>query len=242
MTDEYRHFQTADGSPTLCLPPTWERMHAEEGAFTERQYLYQPLVEKSFKAVREPVFLSLGLGLGYNELLIAFESLHRGQTPLLIASYESVDFLKEAFENWLKGEASVLADVYEQIVALYSRKYGQKPEAAKALLLKMLFENRLQLLGPVEEAAAPVSHGILFDAFSPKTCPQLWALEFLNGFFGRAAATPCFVATHACNTTLKQALRNNGFTLEIQKGFGRKRESLSASRTASNGIIFVQER
>lgn len=230
MSVEYKHILTGDGSPTLSMAPTWERMHAEEGAFTERQYLYQPLVEKAFQAVAEPVFLSLGLGLGYNEFIIAFESLLRSQTPALIASYETVDFLKEAFVNWLNDEPSVLAEVYDQIAALYSQKYERKPSDAKKFLLQMLEKNKLRLLGPVEAIDPPVSHGILFDAFSPKTCPQLWTPEFLNRFFEQASGTPCYVATHACNSGLKKALKKNGFTLEIQKGFGRKRESLSAYR------------
>ena len=54
MISEYKHFVTADGSPTLSLPPTWERMHAEEGAFTERQIIYQPLVENAFDTIKEP--------------------------------------------------------------------------------------------------------------------------------------------------------------------------------------------
>ncbi len=230
MTFEYKHFQTADGSPTLSVGPTWERMHAEEGAFTERQIIYQPLVESAFDTIKEPVFLSLGLGLGYNELIIAFESLHHRQNPALIASYESVDFLRGTFINWLKEEPSVLSPVYDQIIEIYSQKYKRKPAEAKLFLLKMLHDNRLQLLGAVEETDPPVSHAILFDAFSPKTCPQLWTSEFLDRFFEKASATPCYVATHACNVVLKKALKKNGFTLDIHKGFGRKRESLSAYR------------
>lgn len=230
MTFEYKHFQTEDGSPTLSIGPTWERMHAEEGAFTERQIIYQPLVENAFITVKEPVFLSLGLGLGYNELIIAFESLQRRQNPALIASYESVDFLRETFKNWLNEEPSELSVVYDEIIKLYSQKYKRDPAEAKSFLLKMLRDDRLQLLGAVEEAEPPVSHGILFDAFSPRTCPQLWAEEFLESFFEKTSAACCYVATHACNAVLKKALKKKGFTLEIHEGYGRKRESLSAYR------------
>ncbi len=232
MALEYRHFQTADGSPTLCLPPTWERMHPEEGAFTERQLNYQPLVENAFESVREPVLISLGLGLGYNELLIAFEGLKRGKEPKLLASYESVDFLRSDFAGWLKGAAVGLSPVYDQIAALYSAKYKRDGGEAREYLLKLLRAGRLTLEGPIEQADLPAAHGILFDAFSPKTSPELWTPEFLDGFFARAAAFPCYVATHACNGVLKQALKKNGFTLDIRPGFGRKRESLSAHRFA----------
>lgn len=230
MKFEFEHFTTADGSPSLSTAPNWERMHAEEGAFTERQLIYQPLVETTFDTVKEPVFLSMGLGIGYNEFTIAFEALKCSQNPKLIVSYESVEFLKESFAHWLKNKPSVLSAVYDEIMKIYSEKYKRKAEEAKQLLLKMLNDNRLQLLGRLEEANPPASHGILFDAFSPKTCPQLWTPEFLDQFFEKASAKPCFVATHACNTALKQALKKNGFTLEINEGFGRKRESLSAFR------------
>ena len=206
MTFEYKHFLTADGSPTLSVAPTWERMHAEEGAFTERQFLYQPVAEKAFEAVREPVFLALGLGLGYNELLIAFEALHRGQTPALIASYELVDFLREAFLCWLKDESSVLSPAYDKIAKMYSLKYERKPAEAKFYLRNLLNEKRLLLLGSIEKVDPPASHAIFFDAFSPKTSPELWTPEFLDRFFEKASAPPCFVATHACNVVLKKAL------------------------------------
>jgi len=100
---DYKHLLTGDGSPTLSMGPTWEAMHAEEGAFTERQYLYQPLVAKAFETVGEPAFLSLGLGLGYNELLVASEALKRGRKPALIASYESVGFLKDEIQTLKDG-------------------------------------------------------------------------------------------------------------------------------------------
>lgn len=232
MPFEYQHFMTADGSPTLATAPNWERMHAEEGAFTERQLIYQPLVENAFDTIKSPVFLSLGLGIGYNEFTIAFEALKCSQKPELIASYESVDFLKECFIQWLKNKSSELAGVYDQITEIYSRKYDRSAEEAKNFLLSMLNENRFRLLGRLEDCDPPVSHAILYDAFSPKTCPQLWESAFLDNFFKKASAPVCYVATHACNTALKQALKKNGFTLDIQEGFGRKRESMSAYKLA----------
>jgi len=229
-TSEYREIKTGDGSPTLSTAPSWKRMHADEGAFSERQYLYRPLVEKVFEAVREPVFLSLGLGIGYNELLIAFEALKRGRTPALIVSYETVGFLKDDFTAWLRDEPAGLSPVYERIVSFYSDHYAQGSAAAKSLLLGLMEENRFRLLGAAQAGEHTPSHGILFDVFCPKTCPELWAPEFLEVFFNQAAATPCFVSTHACNRLLKRALKKNGFALTIRQGFGRKWESLWAQR------------
>lgn len=230
MSFEYKQVVTDDGSPTLCLPPTWEHMHAWEGAFTETQYIYQPTIEKAFKAVESPVFLSLGLGLAYNEILIAFESLKHGRMPALVASYESVAPLREAFQNWVEEKTDPLAPVYGQIAGLYSEKYKIETADAKKRLLELLRTGKLRLEGPVEEAVCEPSHAILFDPFSSNTSPHLWTPEFLESFFAKSSASPCFVSTYASKGELKRALRANGFTLKLEKGFGKKRHSIFAHR------------
>lgn len=227
---DFKVVPTGDGSPTLSLGPTWEHMHALEGAFTETQYIYQPTIEKAFQAVSRPVFLSLGLGIAYNEILSAFEALHLKKTPELIASYESVAGLRAAFTDWLREHPTPLAPVYDQILKLYARKYERPGGEAKALLLELFKNGKLQILGAVENEKPPVSHAILFDAFSNKTSPQLWTPEFLEVFFEKASAAPCFVSTYACNGNLKRALKKNGFVLAIQKGFGKKHQSLFAHK------------
>ncbi len=233
MEFEYKEVITGDGSPTLSLGPTWEHMHALEGAFTETQYIYQPTIEKAFTAVKNPVFLSLGLGLAYNELLIAFESLKHGQTPEMIASYESVIPLRENFQDWLENKQAALSPVYDEITNLYSAKYAISAASVKTFLAQMLQNGKLKLFGAVEGEVPPASHAILFDAFSNKTSPELWDEDFLNNFFAKSSALPCFVSTYACNGKLKRALRANSFTLDIQPGFGRKRHSVFAHKSAS---------
>ncbi len=227
---EYKHVVTDDGSPTLCLPPTWEHMHAWEGAFTETQYIYQPTIEKAFNTVQNPIFLSLGLGLAYNEMLIGFESLKHDRAPELIASYESVEPLREAFTDWLKDKPVSLTPLYDQIAGLYSHKYERSTAEVKKLLLELLNHRKLRLEGPVEEAVLTPAHAILFDPFSSNTSPQLWTEEFLTRFFTRASAQPCFISTYASKGELKRALRANGFSLTLQKGFGKKRHSIFAVR------------
>lgn len=206
-------------------------MHAWEGAFTETQYIYQPTVEKAFHAAQNPVFLSLGLGLGYNEILIAFESLKHGRTPALIASYESVDSLREEFAGWLKDEPVSLGEIYDQIAGLYAEKYEASAQQAKELLRGLLKEGKLLLDGPVENYKCAPSHAILFDPFSSNTSPELWTPEFLEKFFTQASATPCYVSTYASKGELKRALRAAGFTLKLHKGFGKKRHSIFAQKT-----------
>jgi len=229
MGFEYKAIETADGSPTLSLGPTWEAMHALDGAFTETQYIYQPTVEKAYAAVENPVFLSMGLGLGYNEILIACEAIKYSREPKFIQSYESVPELRIYFNAWVFEKESPLNEIYEKILQLYVVKYGFLTAEVKTLLRDLISEKGLDLgEGFDENTVPPASNGILFDAFSSKTSPQLWTQDFLTKFFAEAADRPCFVSTYACMGNLKRALAANHFSVEYIKGFGKKRESTFA--------------
>jgi tRNA U34 5-methylaminomethyl-2-thiouridine-forming methyltransferase MnmC len=232
MAFTYTRIETADGSPSLRLSPEGEPMHSLDGAFTETQYIYQPTVEKAFLSMEKPSFLSLGLGLGYNEILIACEALKNQTLPSLILSYESVVELRQCFRDWLQGHHTPLNQIYEEILQFYSEKYQLPLLEIKKGLTDLLESKNLILAGAIEkETLPPPCNAILFDAFSSKTSPQLWSEDFLNHFFKNAAAEKCFVSTYACTGDLRRALKINGFTLEIKKGFGLKRESTSATKS-----------
>jgi hypothetical protein len=238
MTQEsdisYKRLLTEDGSPTMSLAPTWEPMHALDGAFTETIYIYQPTAEKALKAVSSPRFLSMGLGLGYNEILVAMECLKSGQVPEKIYSYEKMEFLIEHFRSWVLGETTELSDIYDLVLKFFCEKYDRPLDEARAFLKKLATENRLELHGAFDDGTpVPACHGIFFDAFSSKTSPDLWTPEFLENFFAQSAET-CFISTYACKGTLKRSLIKNGFVLDIQKGFGKKRQSTFAMKSPEN--------
>jgi hypothetical protein len=233
MTFEFKNLMTADSSPTLSLPPTWEPMHSLEGAFSETQYIYQPTVELAFTHCPSPTFLSLGLGLGYNEILIACEALAGKKQPALVRSFELVPELRDYFTAWIQQASSPLSSVYDQIVSLYAQKYHVSELVILEQLQKFLAQGILSLEGPVTlQTDLSLTNGILFDAFCAKTSPELWTAEFLHDFFKRTGDTPCFMSTYACTGELRRALTAAGFTVEKRKGFANKRESTSAKRYA----------
>jgi len=234
MDFEYTRIETGDGSPTLRLSAEGEAMHALEGAFTETQYIYQPTVEKATVNVENPRFLSVGLGLGYNEILIVAESVKHGRQPELIHSYESVPELIRCFRGWIQGEDTELNGVYDDIVTRYAQHYALPASAIQFRLEDLLDQGKLVLDTAITARTLPPKvNAICFDAFSSKTSPELWSEEFLNEFFKNAAAEKCFLSTYACTGALKRALKNNGFEVEIKKGFGVKRESTFARKITS---------
>lgn len=231
MAFEFKNLTTADSSPSLSLPPTWEPMHSLEGAFSETQYIYQPTVELAFTQSTTPSFLSLGLGLGYNEVLIACEALKHGKHPSTVRSFELIPELRNYFQTWIEGDDSPLNSVYVQILKLFSQKYQKTETEILDLLKRFLTQNILTLEGPIDlHTKLHPTNAILFDAFCAKTSPDLWTPNFLKNFFQQTASTPSFVSTYACTGELRRALTTAGYTVEKRKGFAFKRDSTFAKR------------
>ena len=73
-------------------------------------------------------------------------------------------------------------------------------------------------------------HGILYDAFSAKTCPDLWSEEFLTLFLQKLAAPDCVFSTYASRGGLRRTLVQQGFRVFLRQGFQGKRQSTYAVR------------
>jgi hypothetical protein len=228
---EYKKEQTEDGSPTLRLGPTWEPMHALEGAFTETLYIYQPTIRNALNASETARVLSIGLGLGYNEILFACETIKMNVRGAAIDSYESVEPLRTGFSQWIQNKPTELSSIYNDILSLYSKSY-EISESTILQKLNSLYDTGTLRLYPTIDNTTPFqkSQGILFDAFSSKSSPELWTEEFLNSFLTIAADNVCFFSTYASQGNLNRALKNHNFNVEKKAGFGKKRESTFAQK------------
>lgn len=228
---EYKSESTEDGSPTLRLPPTWEPMHALDGAYTETLYIYRPTVEQALKNASPARILSIGLGLGYNEILVAAEALKANVDAVFVDSYESVPELRDYFCQWVEGHTSPLHEIYNSIAALYSQTYDLPVDILRSFLSGKLKSGEWKVLDAITPSTRfEKSQGILFDAFSSKSSPELWDESFLNNFVEMAAGHPCFLSTYASKGILHRTLRDHGFVTEKRAGFGKKRESTFAQR------------
>ncbi len=95
---------TADGSYSLkslvsnSESHESEIMHHRGGAHSETFLVYGRILEPLFAAHKNPRFLSLGLGLGYIELLVAQKAFELGrEDDFYLVSYESCPELVEYF-------------------------------------------------------------------------------------------------------------------------------------------------
>lgn len=248
---------TGDGSPTL----RWgvgESMHHSGGAASESIYIYQTALSflnsqdrqllrqqktiseeelQSFTlGVKEKIsIMSLGFGLGYNELLIA-EWVNKNSfqdNQIKIYSYEKEEFLYQAFNLWINEEQGVLNPIFDLILVKlfgYDANIGSSAGNLKKTLRKM----RNQQFWIQEKALVPPLKSkekfsvFLFDAFSNKTTPELWQNDFLDELLQNNVSSPCVFSTYACRGELKRVLQKNDFQFLKRPGFKGKRDATLA--------------
>lgn len=233
------HFElTRDGSPTLRLDQNRERlseaMHSSNGAFSESVYIYAQAMEMALRdlQVRHLGFASVGLGLGYNELIWACLMIRHERVGTL-ESFEIIPELREYFMAWVEGKPIPMEfqAAYNLILTRCCGRWELKGEAVRAWLEVQRATHQWQ----IREAFPPSElsrsyHCVLFDVFSAHTSPELWCTEVLQSLFSELCAHQCVFTTYAATGNLKRALRKAGFQIYKREGFAGKRESTLAVR------------
>lgn len=254
-TSLWKNFQvewTKDSSPTLRLngvhaldqTKSAESMHHSGGAATETLYIYGEAIAWALKTslVNELKICSVGLGLGYNEILTAILLMSHSTKTAKLDSFEIDPELKDSFQFWLsEGQIQNSQHVernliYDQIAEKLCRGLNvniQKNDLKKYIQRQIQsgrwrFHNELNL----EKIPSSVNYNLcLFDAFSQKTTGELWDSYFLDQFIQKSFDTSySLLATYACTGVLTRVLKNNGFSVTKKPGFQGKRDSTWAER------------
>ncbi len=228
---------TDDQSPTLKPIATngapTEHMHHRGGAYSESVYIYSPVfdlhAELSGKA-----FVSVGLGLGYNEFLWSQKTI---ATQTTLFSFERNPDLQELFVAFLKGELpdGEVKDTYEMVAKFFppEARENLRNKLGKTLILKTDFS--LQSLPNV------AVHGFIYDAYSSKVSPELWQEDFLKKMLAQIAADDCVFSTYSCTSRLKNTLIEMNFQVDRIKGFQSKKHSVLARRQEQPEPLLVDQ-
>lgn len=236
IPQKFQFVTTEDGSPSLRFQDSAgevfsESMHSLRGAFSETDYIYGTALRKTLEERLPPSVLSLGLGLGYNEVLTAAIFTAGGAVAdAHIESFEIDVELREYFAAWISDQRELVpnqfTEVYDEILKRSAQTAGIAPEKVLETLKSWLHRGQLALRGPLHaDTAIETSFScFLFDAFSSKTTPELWQEDFLVTFFSRTCREGAVFSTYACTGALKRALRTCGFELQIREGFASKRD------------------
>lgn len=253
---EFTFVQTQDGSPTVRLglgDDVSEAMHSLKGAFSETAYIYGSAIQTALDQNMSPTVLSLGLGLGYVELLASALFLKKSQelsdhetrarflSETGGESFELVPVLREWFSSWVLSSENApsenlpaeFARAYDDILHR-TAEYAKLDQSEIKSHFKTMLLSQRWVISEALSSETEISRAfgcICFDAFSSKTSPDLWTEPFLLSFFKKACAPECVLSTYACTGALKRSLRASGFDLNIREGFASKRDSTFAIRS-----------
>jgi hypothetical protein len=225
---------TGDGSPTLRSERgQGESMHHSGGAFSETLQIYGSVLKEAFERVKKVGVLSVGLGLGYNELLVSALDLSHPGSDVRLRSFETDPFLTQHFVDFLNDQLpeGEIKENYEIITDLWAKNFNLQSENIRKNLLYLMNEKKFRLEGDYSKVDQHEKMNvILYDAYSSKTSQELWSEEFLKSSLADWAAEDCILATYACTGPLKRALLANQFQFVKKDGFFGKRNSTQGRR------------
>ena len=235
LPESFQVVVTADGSPSLEFfhsQQLHETMHHSGGALSESLYIYGEALEMAIANSWPLKVLSVGLGLGYNEILSAALSVKSNTALECLSSYESVDFLRESFQLWLQGEPSPLEPVYQYICDQCSNKFSLDPllipQRLRSMHMKKTFMLHKSL--PLEDSPKSKYSVIFYDMFSKKMNEGYWQESFFEHFLEHWTEKNCVLSTYAATGSLNRALANSEFIKIDKAGFNGKRQSTLAYR------------
>ncbi len=229
----YITLKTEDGSLTLKKNSSdSEPMHSLKGALTESLYIYGEAVDLFLESnSKDSSFdiLSLGTGMGYNEIIAFTKLLKSNFFDYNFKSFESETHLVDLFLKRIESPD----DFPEYFKLFINSSLFDRKESDSVLFyntIKSLSE-KIEFCGAFNEAYVKSlnykKYLILFDAYSSKTSESLWTNFFLDKLLKKCAPGSCF-ATYASTGVLKRALKENSFYNKNKAGFAFKRQSTLA--------------
>lgn len=212
---------TLDGSTTIHLPELKESYHSKHGAIQEAYHVF---IKNGLSLFSESVsVLEIGFGTGLNAFITYLESQKNNQ----IVDYVGVEAYPIEFK-----EAKLMNYVSELNASneteLFQKMHTSDWEVKQLFSSAFSLTKRKQFFQDINDVAA--FDLIYFDAFGYSVQPELWSLEIFKKMFS-ALKPKGVIVTYACRTSIKNAMKEAGFTVEKLPGAPGKREMLRAFKS-----------
>lgn len=245
---------SADGSNTLQLTRFNETYHSRNGAYTEATHIYikcglEYLFEKGLEwssgttagnagpAVGINIF-DVGLGTALNCILAwcwQQQLIRAGKQYPQIAYYGIEKYpippnesLQMNYPQVIAEHMGILPDsISDAFTKIHSCQWEEDVEITPGFILHKSCTDISLLQEDYYFAGkhSPFPALVFYDTFSPATQPYLWD-ESIFHTIARGCAPGSVLTTYCSKGTVKQALRNAGFTLERLSGPPGKRHIL----------------
>ncbi|MEL6388974.1 MAG: tRNA (5-methylaminomethyl-2-thiouridine)(34)-methyltransferase MnmD [Bacteroidota bacterium] len=214
---------TDDGSATLYFPQFDAHYHSTHGARQESEHVFinagLSFIHGSLSNPSIRV-LEMGMGTGLNVWLTALYAEHH-QVNIAMTSIEAYPPSPEVIKQLDYASNPEEKALFTQIHSVDWDTEVQVGAHFKLVKLKTTFQ---------EATLAPSFYDVVyFDAFAPRSQPELWKAPFLSMVCDRISPGGVLV-TYCAQGAFKRALRSCGMEIEGIPGPPGKREMTRASK------------
>jgi tRNA U34 5-methylaminomethyl-2-thiouridine-forming methyltransferase MnmC len=225
--------QVTNGSWSVRSEADNEVFHPVIGPVAEAEALYvrQLRLPERFSAHPNPFVLwDVGLGAAANALT-AIRSLHACPGQLLLYSFDhSAAPLAFALAHAEALEFPIgFMPILKTLLTEGEVRFQQG--ACEVTWRFLLGDFPEWVVNPEIPQSVPPPHAVLYDAYSPKKNPAMWALPHFQALRQRLML-PCSLATYSRSTQLRVTLLLAGFHVGIGEATGFKEETTVAATDA----------
>lgn len=216
---------TADGSSSLSLVGQNEHYHSTHGAIQEAKHVYLAsgldYFFNSHHLITKANILEVGFGTGLNALL----SLLFATQNKIALNYTSIEAYPLKWEVVKDLNYPELLDLSHQQFQLLHDLPWNRFEKVKSYFSLRKIEIKLEEIDFMNEFDV-----VFFDAFGPRTQPELWEKPIFKKIY-KAMKTPSVFVTYSAKGQVRRNLKEVGFEVEKISGPPGKREMLRARKT-----------
>ena len=189
----------------------------------QSEYVFNSVFDEIWNKKSEFNVLEAGFGTGLN-FLCAFKRFKNSDKFLNFVSIEKTPIAKEDLAK-IYANFSELADISGELLDAYPPliRGFHRLNLAPNITLTLCFGDVAEVLDELSFKADTV----FMDGFAPAKNEAMWS-ERVCGKIANLCALGASVCTYSASGTLKRALQNSGFEVNLLKGYGKKREMLRA--------------
>jgi tRNA U34 5-methylaminomethyl-2-thiouridine-forming methyltransferase MnmC len=211
--------KTLDGSYTLQYQELNEHYHSKDGAKSESEYVYIKNGLDRFESLNDTIsVLEVGLGSGLNAVLTylwskktAIKVNYLGLEPFPIEN-DIINFLNEN-DPFLNSQK----DLFQKIHSCPKNTWIELEQDFNFNFKESSLENYKH------DKVKPLFDVVFFDAFAPSRQEEVWSSDNILKCFD-ILNKGGVITSYCASGNYKRALKNAGFELIKNKGFGSKRE------------------
>lgn len=227
---QYYFVETEDKSLTLFSEAFNEACHSTHGARAETRQIYLEgckLKEKLEEKGSGPLkILEIGFGTG---LGILETNQYLNELSCSSAMFITTEIDEELVSHILKSDSfKEFGPVQKARIGLSSNQVWTTENKSFSLII-LIGDARHTLSHPQVIAELSGVDAIFQDAFSPKRNPLLWSVEWFSLLKNHWSLPSCTLSTYSASNSIRKALKEAGWAVEIAPGFGPKRQSTRAT-------------